>query len=295
VNRRPLLPTVACLLLAACAASPAAHHTDGIRSWVYQLTGYADGRLDAIAAAPQDAAVIDLARDGGDDYFTADEISSVRDTGKRVFAYFSMGTIEKYRPEYRAVSDADLKLNRWNDWPDENFVKYWRPDWWRLAVKPRVDAALRAGFDGVYLDVPNAYEEIDPDLVPGRSRHTLAREMVDQIVHISAYAKRENPDFEILPQNSPELRHFRGYTDAIDGLGVEDLFFTDTDRPCTADWCQENVDNARALREAGKLILAVDYASKSDNIAAACRKYATMGFAGYVTNVELDRIHSPCS
>jgi hypothetical protein len=31
------------------------------------------------------------------------------------------GSIENYRPEYSRVQG--LKLNRWNDWPDEYFVR----------------------------------------------------------------------------------------------------------------------------------------------------------------------------
>ncbi len=268
--------------------------TGEVRSFVYQLTNYPDGKLDALADAPQDLAVIDLARDGGEGYFTREEIETLRNSGKKVLAYFSMGTNETYRPEYEAVVEAGLQLNHWPDWPDEYFVKYWEPAWWELAVKGRIDQAIAAGFDGVYLDIPNAYEEIDLDLVPDEDRESLARKMVDQIIHISEYAKAQSPGFRIFPQNSPELRHYEGYTEAIDGLGVEDLFFRDADIPCTEDWCAENLANVRALKEAGKVILAVDYANKAENRSYACERYAQYGFAGYVSVVELDRIMSPC-
>lgn len=272
------------------AKSDAAEPAD----WVYQLDGYPDGTLDELVEAPHEAAVIDLARDGGADYFSRDEITELKDSGKQVFSYFSMGSIEKYRPEYDEVADTDLILNRWDDWPDENFVKYWEADWWELVVRPRLDLSLEAGFDGAYLDVPNAYEEIDLELVPGETRESLGEKMTDLIVKISEYAKDKNPDFMILPQNSPELREYDGYLDAIDGLGVEDLFFLDADEPCTAEWCAENLDNVRAIREAGKLVLAVDYASQDANIAEACERYAEEDFAGYVSVVELDRIKPAC-
>ncbi|HEY3717000.1 MAG TPA: endo alpha-1,4 polygalactosaminidase [Jatrophihabitantaceae bacterium] len=260
--------------------------------WLYQLSGYPGGRLDALARASGSTAVIDLARDGGSDYFSQAEVSALRASGKHVLAYFTIGSIENYRPEYSKV--AALKLNRWADWPDEYFVRYWDDAWWRLVVQPRLDQALAAGFDGAYLDVPNAYEEIDLALVPGETREDLGAKMAKLIMRISAYAKARRPGFEIVPQNSPELQQVPGYTAAIDGIGVEELFYLATDEPCTQDFCQENLDSVRALRRAGKFVLAVDYATRPEDIARACARYRAEGFTGYVTTVALDHIRPPC-
>lgn len=267
-------------------------------SWVYQLQGYEDDGLDALADAPQDLAVIDLARDATDDYFTEAEVGALRDSGKTVLAYFEIGSIEDFRPEYARLP-ADLILNRWDEWPEESFVRYWAPEWWESVIQNRVDQALAAGFDGVYLDTPLAYELIDLSLVEGEDRDTLGRKMVELIVRISEYAEEQDPSFQVVPQNSPELREHPGYLEAIDGLGVEELFFTaddDTsDQPCVQDWCHENLADVQALRDAGKPILAVDYASAPDNVAAACERYEEEGFAGYVTMRDLDAISPPCT
>jgi cysteinyl-tRNA synthetase len=260
-------------------------------NWIYQLSGYENDTLDAVAAAPHQAAVIDLARDGGDDYFTAEEITALRASGKTVYAYFTMGSIETYRPEYPAVADTDLVLNHWPDWPEEYFVKYWDQRWWDLVMQPRLDQAMTAGYDGVYLDVPNAYEEIDLERVPGETRETLAQRMSELVIRADEYAR---DDLQILVQNSPELREFPGYVDAIDGIGIEELYFLATDETCTEDWCAENLDNTRAIRDAGKIILAVDYASEPEHIAEACAHYAEERFAGAVAGVDLDAIYDPC-
>ena len=267
-----------------------------ITSWLYQLQNYPDGRLDALARAPQHLAVIDLARDAGSSYFKPDEIAALRRSGKKVLAYFEIGSIEDFRPEYGPLRRhaRDLILNRWSEWPNEYFVRYWDERWWTEVVRPRVDRALHAGFDGIYLDTPLAYEELDLSMVPGSNRDALARQMVNLIVRISRYAKAKRPGFWIVPQNSPELRMYPHYVSAIDGIGMEELFFQATDRPCTEDWCAENLANARSLRDAGKLVLAVDYATRPDNIRTACRHYAEERFAGNVTVVDLDRIKRPC-
>jgi cysteinyl-tRNA synthetase, unknown class len=267
-----------------------------VPGWVYQLQGYEHDRLDAIAASPYPLAVIDLARDARSGWFRPDEIDALHQRGKKVLAYFEIGSIEEFRPEYEPLRrDAgDLVLNRWEDWPDEHFVRYWDPRWWDRVVRGRVDRALAAGFDGVYLDTPLAYEEIDLKLVAGQTRDTLARLMGELIVRISRYAKARRPDFWIVPQNSPELRTQPGYVEAIDGIGMEELFIRATDQPCDEDYCTENLDNTRALRDAGKFVLAVDYAETPANRRRACQHYHDERFAGYVTGVELSGIAAPC-
>lgn len=269
-----------------------------VDDWVYQLQGYPDGRLDALAETSQPIAVIDLARDAVEDYWTADEIAALQASGKTVLAYFEIGATEDFRPEHASLPD-ELVLNQWPAWPEEYFVRYWEDVWWDTVVQPRLDRALDSGFDGVYLDTPLAYEEIDLSLVPGEDRDTLGRKMVDLIMRISDHARQRNDGFLIVPQNAPELREHEGYTEAIDGLGIEELFFIADDErsdiPCDEDWCVENLNHTRALRDAGKLILAVDYASDPDNIAAACRRYTEERFTGYVTTRALDTPTPPCS
>ena len=273
-------------------ANPAA----GITNVVFQLQNYQDGRLDALARAGFSLAVIDLARDAGSSYFTADELSRLKRSGTKVLAYFEIGSIENFRPDFASLKehDGDLFLNEWPAWPGEYFVRYWDPRWWSLAIKPRIDRALAAGFDGVYLDTPLAYEELDLSLVPGEQRESLARKMVDLIVRISRYGKAAKPGFLVFPNNSPELQHYPGYTKAIDGIGMEGLFFRPTDIPCTDPYCTTNLNAARALRKAGKTVLAIDYANKPQNISAACRRYREEHFIGYVGVKELNTIRPAC-
>ncbi|WP_089156410.1 endo alpha-1,4 polygalactosaminidase [Micromonospora sp. NBS 11-29] len=263
-----------------------------ITSVAYQLQNYPGGRLDAIARGPYQLAVVDLARDAHTDWFTAAEIGALRRSGKRVLAYFEIGSLENFRPEYPVVRRGapDLLANEWASWPGEYFVRYWDSRWWNRVVRPRVDQALRAGFDGVYLDTPLAYEEISPRYAQGRDRQRLAADMAALIERISRYAKARRPSFLIVPQNSPELRAQRGYLAAVDGIGMEELFYLATDVRCARDWCAENLAHTRALRDAGKFVLAVDYAERADHVRAACRHYRAERFAGTVTVLALDRL-----
>ncbi len=256
-----------------------------IESWVYQLTGYQDGMLNQIAGSDFELAVVDLARDGYTGYFTPSEIAAVQETGKTVLAYFEIGAIENYRPEWPLVPE-DLKLGPVSGWPGEQYVKYWDPRWWPI-VQGRVDQALAAGFDGAYLDMIVTYEEI-PSNAAGTNRADLAQKMVDLIAQVAAYAKAQNPDFKIVPQNSPELYTLPGYLDAVDGLGMEELYYLATDNPCVYSWCYTNRQHAQAVAEAGKLVLTIDYANRQSNIDSAYTEALNAGFVPYTSVVSLN-------
>lgn len=58
--------------------------------------------------------------------------------------------------------------------------------------------------------------------------------------------------------------------------------------------CAANLDHARALRDAGKFVLAFDYADDPELVALARRRYAEGGFAGYVGPVGLDAVGPRC-
>jgi cysteinyl-tRNA synthetase len=287
----------ALVLLIAAPSARAARDFNDVKSWVYQLTHYKDNNLDEIANAGFDLAVIDLSRDGKGGYFTRDEISAVQQKGVIVLAYFEIGAIENYRPEWPLVPE-DLKVGKVKGWPKERLVKFWDERWWPV-VKGRVDQALTAGFDGAYLDMVTAYEEI-----PAKEfkREELARKMVALIARVSQYAKSINPKFKIVPQNSPELYNWsywdgkpnETYLHAIDGIGVEDVFYLAHDKPATARWAKENRDNALAIQREGKLVLGVDYAKTPACIADAYAKQRAIGFVPYVSTVQLDSVqHEP--
>lgn len=256
-----------------------------VSSWVYQLTNYQDDQLDQIANSNFQLAVVDLARDGSSDYFMPSEVAAVQATGKTVLAYFEIGAIEEYRPEWPLVP-PDLMLGPVSGWPGEQYVKYWDPRWWPI-VQGRVDQAIAAGFDGAYLDMIVTYEEI-PANAAGTDRADLASKMVDLIDRLARYAKSIDPDFKVVPQNAPELYTWPKYLPAIDGLGMEELYYLATDQPCLQSWCVENRANAAAIRAAGKPVLTIDYANQISNIGDAYTRSRAAGFVPYCTVVTLD-------
>ena len=190
----------------------------------------------------------------------------MRRSGKRVLAYFEIGSIENFRPEYPVLrrEAPDLLANEWADWPGEYFVRYWDERWWDRVVRPRVDQALRAGFDGVYLDTPLAYEEISLAAAQGRDRERLAADdgradRPDQRVRQGPAARFPDRAAE-LPRAAQAARLHRRHRRHRDGGTVLPRHRRAVHR---RSWCAENLAHTRALRDAGKFVLAVDYAARA--------------------------------
>ena len=88
-----------------------------------------------------------------------------------------------------------------------------------------------------------------------------AREMVDFVRLIKAYAECRRPGFLVFPQNAPELAEDPDYMPAVAGIGKEDLYYgAESDGEATLAWdteaWEQDLDRFTA---AGKLVLSVDY------------------------------------
>lgn len=123
--------------------------------------------LQALKNTSYDVLIIDLFFHDGTS-FTADEIAQLKTKsggGKRkVIAYMSIGEAEDYR--YYWQSDWNTNKPSWMDaenpnWPGNYKVKYWETDWQNIIYKNSdsyLNKILAAGFDGVYLDIIDAFE-----------------------------------------------------------------------------------------------------------------------------------------
>lgn len=109
------------------------------------------------------------------DLFLFDEISFTEEEVKQlkikkngserlVISYLSIGEAESYRYYWSKLTDGDKKriINAENeDWEENYLVSYWDQLWKDIIIEnddSYIKRIIDAGFDGVYLDVIDAYE-----------------------------------------------------------------------------------------------------------------------------------------
>ncbi len=262
-----------------------------VNDFLYQLQ---DLDLAAIGDTAYDLVVMDYSAEGDDETaFTAAQIAALKSSPggeKIVLAYMSIGEAEDYRfywqddwtPGNPAWLDA---VNP--DWPGNYKVHYWDPGW-QTIVLSYTDRLLDAGFDGAYLDIIDAYE-----YYTDQGRATAAQEMADFVAAIRAHARARDPNFYVLPQNAPELASLvPAYLNIVDGIGQEDIYYgyDDDDEMTPPDVTAELEGYLDLFKNAGKLVLTVDYATTKEHVDYAYAKSLVKGYVPFVTVRDLDQL-----
>lgn len=148
--------------------------------------------------------------------------------------------------------------------------------------------ALDAGFDGAYLDIIDAYE-----YYAGQGRTTAAQEMATFVAAIRAHARARDPDFLIFPQNAPELATLvPAYFASTDGIGQEALYYGyDQDDVMTPPAVTAELEGyLDVFKNAGKLVLTIDYATTPAHVDDAYAKAQARGYVPFVTVRDLDQL-----
>jgi cysteinyl-tRNA synthetase len=313
-----MVPRMREILAAAIFAFPV---LGSAAPWLYQLQNPAPAR---IAVSGFTAAVIDYSRDGADaQRLRPSDLRLMHRAGMRVLAYLSIGEAESYRFYWQSAwlsGAAPAWLGRVDpDWSGNYKVRFWDVSWRNDVLRPYLDRILRQGFDGVYLDIIDAFTYwADPASYgpggetfqagdPRGNEAESARRMIQLVAWIADYGRRHSTAgrrFLVFPQNGEDiLRYDRQgrYLRAISGIGVEDLFYDET-RPQPADETAYRMSFLRRIRARGKTVFCVDYVdtgSRGDpanaaRIADFVTRCEAEGFDFYAArrDRELDRINA---
>ncbi|MFZ5918182.1 MAG: MJ1477/TM1410 family putative glycoside hydrolase [Chloroflexota bacterium] len=262
-----------------------------VNDFLYQLQ---DLDLDAVGDTAYDLVVMDYSADGSDDTaFTAAQIEALQHSpggAKIVLAYMSIGEAEDYRFYWQDgwQPGNPAWLDEQNpDWAGNYKVHYWDSEWQSI-VFSYTDRLLDAGFDGAYLDIIDAYQ-----YYTDQGRATAAQEMADFVAAIRAHARTRDPDFFIFPQNAPELADLiPNYLESVDGIGQEDIYYgyDADDQPTPPDVTAEMENNLDRFKNAGKLVLTIDYATTPACVDDAYAKSQARGYVPFVTVRDLDQL-----
>ena len=343
------LVLVGCLLVAGCASGGGSgggsEATDDeqagttladVESWAYQIGGIEnDGAVDALVESRYDLYVLEPTRSDREntDFDTANMVARLHASpggrpgrNKLVVAYIDIGEAEEWRtywpedwvpPSDTERGDPDFLITADPDgWAGNYPVAYWDERWKDILIyddNSVLQQVLDDGFDGIYMDWVEGYS--DETVMAAAQEEGLdpAEEMIEFIREIRDHARLQNPDFLIIPQNSPEILEFGGqdYLDLIDAIALEQIYFdgdadTDWDDPqagdkqvqdaCPADddecgYSREFYEGwADAYLDAGVPVFCVDYAADAANVAEAYENATANGYIPYVSRRPLDRL-----
>lgn len=256
-----------------------------------------------LADCQRDWIVLDASFDTGrESRWTPSDLKQIRESrpGRKILAYLSIGEAEDYR-DYWKPSWKDrpppFLLAENLDWPGNYRVKFWL-DSWQTIILREVDRLIDQGFDGLYLDKVDIYEEFeyDPeskDWIDHRKNpqtgRTYRMEMIDWVARIAARARRSNGKALIVPQNAAPLLGVPEYRRRISGIGIEDLF-TDGERRRPEKEVRHREESLRPLTTAGKPVLCIDYATRPRMRRAVAEQAARRNYCLLITDRALSGI-----
>lgn len=295
-----------------------------IRNWMYQIQDLnEDGAVQILAATDYDMLVVEPGQNFSESPYASQQIvnrlhEKPDGTPRVVLAYIDIGQAEDYRtywqdgwippkdgargsPDFLVAADPD-------GWEGNYPVAYWDSAWQSLWLGSDgiVADLARLGFDGVYLDWIESYDDDRVRAVAEKAGILPEAAMISFVEKLGEAGRAINPDFLIVAQNAIYLIDADPdrYTKAIDALAVEGTWFhglgdSDWDDPDSGDMHDlheaEYSTPARLAQillyqNAGLPVFSADYALKEDNAAKVYSEARNRGIIPLVTRVSLSKL-----
>ncbi len=242
-----------------------------IKYFAYQIQSLeGEGAVDALANTHYDMLVLEPTRtDWSSDaksFDTKGMVTRLKNTKasdgihrKLVIAYIDIGEAEDWRWYWTWSTEWDCEPPIPYDWPDYilicdpdgwsgNYpIAYWDPRWKDIVIYGEnqdsspygdynsiIDEVIKDGFDGIYLDWVEAFENEEVMNEAQRQGKDPAVEMINFIQEMRDYAEQRNPDFIIIQQNAASL--IEGHPElssVIDAIAQEAIWY---DGDADVDW-----------------------------------------------------------
>jgi cysteinyl-tRNA synthetase, unknown class len=295
-----------------------------VQNWMFQIQELdEDGAVETLAATEYDMLVLEPGHNFSEWAYNTrqiiDQLKAKPDGSSRLLlAYIDIGQAEDYRdywqddwlaptederghPDFLITIDPD-------GWSGNFPVAYWDDDWQSLWLGSSgiVADLARYGFDGIFLDWVEAYDDDLVREVAKASDVSPENSMISFIEKLGSAGKAIDPSFLVVAQNAIYLIDSDPdrYTKAIDALAVEDTWFhgwgdSDWDDPDGGDQHDRHDDDystdARLAQislyqQAGLPVFSVDYALNKNNVAKVYGEAKDHGFISLVTRVALSKL-----
>jgi cysteinyl-tRNA synthetase len=234
-----------------------------VKTWGYFINGT---KVKPVSDSKYDLVVVD-SRDGEGKLFTKDQVSQMKKRSfgkdKLIIAYISLGEAEDYRPYWKKEWSNKKNRPTWlglenPEWKGNYSIKQWWHSEWIQVTHSILDEVMNAGFDGIYIDKIDVYEDLG-------GSDKLKQRMIDYIINVSKYCKDKNPKFLIIPQNAEELSENKDYLDAVDGIGKESVCYSgelgEKQVKNSPQDIKYTINLLNNFARANKLVLVVEYVS----------------------------------
>ncbi|MCK4761544.1 MAG: endo alpha-1,4 polygalactosaminidase [Candidatus Aminicenantes bacterium] len=308
-----------------------------VEFWGYQIQAIsANGAVDKLVNSHYDMLVLEPTRtdwSSGDKHFDTkgmverlkDSKASDGERRKLIIAYIDIGEAEDWRWYWQWSTEWDEGDPRPDDWPgyilthdpdgwEGNYpVAYWDSRWKDIIIYGKnqdsspygdynsaIDEVIKAGFDGIYLDWVEAFENDAVIRQANKTGKNPKTEMVEFIREMREYAEQRVPNFIIIQQNASALCDGRpGLFSIIDGIAQEEVWYdgeaTDDwndpdgyDHRVPGDWTSDYLYYLPQYAAAGLPVFNCEYAVKYADDAYS-RSY-NKGFIPYCTRRSLGRL-----
>lgn len=213
----------------------------------------------------RDFLIIDYSFDGSmDNEIPHEDIQKLKDSGKKVFAYLSIGEAEDYRFYWREEYNQqkpDWIIRENPNWKGNYLIRYWSPQW-KDIVKQYMVRIKKAGFDGLFLDKIDAYEDFKPEDIPHIDPRT---EMIILLYDIFQYNKDLNSNFQFI-LNSGESIAMQDQTvrEQAFAILVESLYTDGDNKERSLEEYGPREKDLKTLDKQKKWILILEYVTNSD-------------------------------
>ncbi len=311
---------------------------EDVTHWFYILDVNLDeAMIQTIEDSRYDLIVIDFipSEENNTDFPIADVVErwQTAEHPKLVIAYIDIGQAESFRAYWQ--KDWEIGNPGWilgedpDGWVENYPVAYWYDEYqeiW-LGEDGTMNALLDAGFDGIYLDWIEAYDDEMVIAMAEDEGLDPIQEMIWWIGDLADFGRAQNPDFIVIAQNAADLAIIDSYAEIIDAIAQEQTWFdggADNLPPgdCPLPETESDIDTAayesslselclnqylefpnstlhvssawylkqllRAQRK-GLTIFTVDYAIEEENIEWLYETSRAYGFIPFVSNRWLDQ------
>ncbi len=271
-----------------------------------------EAAVQTLAQSDRDLIVIDASYEidtnqRTENRWSKDELDAIRagKEGRQVVCYLSIGEAEDYRLYWKSAWDAnndgvpDAGAPRFlhgenPDWEGNYKVKYWLPQWQNI-IQAEIQQIVRQGFDGVYLDIIDAFEffEYDPasgqwvdDRMNPETGNTFRDDMVRWVATVRETLNIDGNSRLVIPQNGDALIGSKGYLSVIDAIAVEDVF-TNGRKPQKKSQIEYRMSFLKQALDANKPVYVVEYPKSEGIKAAAIDQAKSAGFSLLMTDRQL--------